>query len=115
MAKPCDISRSVFIADYDSDTFSSATLNIPVGTKQAYLSAEGWKEFGENIAETLPAPGEEEEIDGDANGDGEVNVADIDYVIERIGANYETNKAADVNHDDLINVADVDYIIERIN
>ena len=115
MAKPCDISRNVFMADYDNDTFSSATLNIPVGTKQAYLNAEGWKEFGDNIAETLPAPGEEKEVDGDANSDGEVNVADIDYVIERIGADYETNKAADVNGDSQINVADVDYIIERIN
>lgn len=54
-------------------------------------------------------------MDGDANGDGEVNVADVDYVIERIGeALDETNKAADVNDDGEINVADVDYIIERI-
>ena len=54
-------------------------------------------------------------ISGDANGDTEVNVADIDYVIERIGSDYETNKAADVNGDGMINVADVDFIIERIN
>ena len=54
-------------------------------------------------------------VPGDANSDGEVNVADVDYVIERIGeALDETNKAADVNDDGEINVADVDYIIERI-
>ena len=52
--------------------------------------------------------------DGDANGDGEVNVADVDYVIESIGEDIETHKAADVNGDGEINVADVDYIIERI-
>ena len=52
--------------------------------------------------------------DGDANGDGEVNVADVDYVIESIGEDVETHKAADVNGDGEINVADVDYIIERI-
>ena len=52
---------------------------------------------------------------GDANGDGEVNVADVDYVIEHIGEGLDaTNKAADVNDDGEINVADVDYIIERI-
>jgi hypothetical protein len=54
-------------------------------------------------------------LPGDANGDGTVNVADIDYVIERIGeAKDDFNKSADVNGDDAINVADVDYIIERI-
>ena len=54
-------------------------------------------------------------VDGDANGDGEIDVADIDFVIEHIGEDLnETNKAADVNDDDAINVADVDYIIERI-
>ena len=51
---------------------------------------------------------------GDTNGDGEVNVADVDVVIEAIGEDYETNKAADANSDGEINVADVDYIIERI-
>lgn len=52
---------------------------------------------------------------GDANGDGEVNVADVDFIIERIGeAVNVTNKTADVNHDDEINVADVDFVIERI-
>ena len=51
----------------------------------------------------------------DANGDGGVNVADVDYVIEHIGEAFdEKNKAADVNDDGEINVADVDYIIERI-
>ena len=51
----------------------------------------------------------------DAIGDGEVNVADVDFVIEHIGEAFdEKNKAADVNDDGEINVADVDYIIERI-
>lgn len=58
---------------------------------------------------------ESQSIAGDANGDGEVNVADVDYVIERIGEALDaTNKTADVNDDGEINVADVDYIIERI-
>ena len=53
--------------------------------------------------------------EGDANEDGNVNVADVDFVIERIGeAINEMNKAADVNDDNKIDIADVDYIIERI-
>jgi hypothetical protein len=51
-------------------------------------------------------------LEGDTNGDGEVNVADIDIVIEAIGEEY--NKAADANGDGEVNVADADYIIERI-
>ena len=51
----------------------------------------------------------------DANGDGGVNVADVDFVIEHIGEALDAkNKAVDVNSDGEINVADVDYIIERI-
>ena len=53
-------------------------------------------------------------IPGDTNGDGEVNVADVDYVIEAIGEDFETYKDADANGDGEINVADVDFIIERI-
>ncbi len=49
---------------------------------------------------------------GDANGDGVVDVADADYIIERIGADYD--KSADVNNDGEVNVADADFVIERI-
>lgn len=57
----------------------------------------------------------EMKVEGDANEDGNVNVADVDFVIERIGeAINEMNKAADVNDDNKIDIADVDYIIERI-
>lgn len=51
---------------------------------------------------------------GDANGDNLVNVADVDFVIEAIGEDYETHKTANVNGDDKIDIADVDYVIERI-
>ena len=49
------------------------------------------------------------------NIDDDFNVADVDYIIERIGEEVnETNKDADVNGDGEIDVADADYIIERI-
>ena len=52
---------------------------------------------------------------GDANCDGEVNVADVLFIIEKMGeAVNETNKTADVNDDDEINVADVVFVIKRI-
>ena len=52
------------------------------------------------------------EAKGDANGDGTVDVADVDFVIEAIGGEY--TKAADVNGDGAVDVADVDFIIEQI-
>jgi hypothetical protein len=58
--------------------------------------------------------GVEEGEEGDANGDGDVNAADVVSVIEAMGKDYDTNKAADVNGDGVINVADVVYIINRI-
>ena len=55
-----------------------------------------------------------EKEEGDANGDGSINVADVDFVIEAIGEDYETHKDADVNNDKRIDIGDVDYVIERI-
>ena len=52
-------------------------------------------------------------IPGDVNGDGEVNIADVNAVIDVIlGGNY--NSAADVNNDREINIADVNTIIDII-
>ena len=54
-------------------------------------------------------------LPGDANGDGMIDVADIDIVIEHIDeVKTDANKAADVNGDGVIDVADIDFIIERI-
>ena len=57
---------------------------------------------------------EAKNVEGDANSDGDIDVADIDIVIEAIGEPYELHKAADVNNDGVIDIADIDYIIERI-
>lgn len=95
---------------FESSNIANATLHVPEGAVEAYQAAEPWKNFKEIVA----LKGGTETDEGDANGDGEVNVADIDFVIESIGADVATHKAADLNGDGEINVADVDYIIERI-
>jgi hypothetical protein len=41
-------------------------------------------------------------------------VGDVDFVIEAVGGDYFTNEDADVNADNDVNVADVDFVIERI-
>ena len=50
------------------------------------------------------------DLAGDVNGDGEVNIADVNCVINVIQADVE-NGAADVNGDGEVNIADVNAII----
>ena len=50
---------------------------------------------------------------GDVNGDGEVNIADINAVIDVILTNGD-NMAADVNSDGEVNIADINAIINLI-
>ena len=57
-------------------------------------------------------------IKGDANGDGEVNITDVSYVLDDINGveNEGFNKeAADVNGDGEINITDVSLILDIIN
>ena len=54
---------------------------------------------------------------GDVNGDGEVNIADINALIDIIlggQADAATRKRADVNEDNEINIADVNALIDII-
>ncbi|MBR4729021.1 MAG: C10 family peptidase [Prevotella sp.] len=125
--KPIDVSlKSIDLTD------------IPDGTYRIYLGCRSEKDNawqlvraykGEKNSCILTKTGSEYKVEdstddmwtetvniskGDANGDGEVNVTDVVFVIEAIGKDYETHKAADVNSDGAINVADVIYIIKRI-
>ncbi len=55
----------------------------------------------------------DEPLEGDVNGDGDVNVADVNIVLNLI-LQEGYDKSADVNHDDAVNVADVNYILSII-
>ena len=50
---------------------------------------------------------------GDVNGDGEVNVADVNAVIAMILSGLHEN-SGDVNHDGEVNIADVNNLIAMI-
>ena len=56
---------------------------------------------------------QEPEPSCDVNGDGEVNIADINAVIDAILSN-EGNSACDVNGDGEVNIADVNTVINDI-
>ena len=54
---------------------------------------------------------------GDVNGDGEVNIADVNKLIDIIMggfANYDTRHRSDVNYDSEINIADINSIIDYL-
>ena len=55
------------------------------------------------------------DLGGDVNGDGEVNIADVDAIINVILYGTDSVKeAADVNSDGEVNIADVDAVIKII-
>ena len=54
---------------------------------------------------------------GDVNGDGEVNIADVNKLIDIIlggFANYDTRHRSDVNYDSEVNIADINAIIDYL-
>jgi len=84
----------------------SCTLVVPAGSKQAYATHTIWQRFKHII---------ESSIIGDVNGDGEVNIADVNAVIDTlISQTSQDNQAADINNDDEITISDVNALIDMI-
>lgn len=104
MHKPLNIDSNLF-----GNLPSTATLYVPVGTRTAYESATGWNVF-KNYVEMVTGK-------GDANGDGEVNEADINaianHIIGKTSSGFDT-KAADANQDTKVNAADIVTVIDII-
>jgi len=89
-----------------SSTYNNAVLYVPKGTLHDYQQAYEWKNF-KNIVEI------DENLPGDANGDGEVNITDISALIDVILSG-EFSSACDVNDDGEINISDINAIIDII-
>ena len=93
-------------------TFQNCAITYPQGAylehdENGYFIAEGSGSRATHIIiSRASAP-------GDVNGDGEVNIADVNAVIDVVlgGGN---NNAADVNHDGEINIADINAVIDII-
>ena len=102
-ATPFEIADNVF----STDTYNSATLFVPAGSKTLYQSEAvgGWKKF-KNIVE-MPAK------KGDVNGDEFVDEDDISELTHDImDPSQDYDAAKDVNHDGVVNVTDV---VEEVN
>ena len=85
---------------------STCVVYVPKGSLAAYQNHHIWREFT-HIVEM------EDGLKGDVNGDGEVNIADVNTVIDVIlGGNNNMN--CDVNCDHEVNIADVNTVIDII-
>ena len=132
--KGCDSLRRVFCLTktppkcYSAKAFygvdlSNLTLEVPAGSKAAYLGKNVWRNFG-NIVEATDKDIKNDDtlndndgmIIGDVNGDGKVDVADIVEIINfsmgKQSANFNKDRA-DANHDGLINMDDVEEIAKH--
>ena len=86
-------------------------LRVPRGSKSAYQKATVWKDFGV-IYDTLDPI----EVTGDVNGDGKVDISDLNAIINLIlglaPSSYDGD--ADVNGDGKVDITDVNAIINII-
>ncbi len=120
---------------FNYSTTSEGTLYVPTGSKAAYQSANGWKEFRDivetdNFDEVIAHLDEVYgHIPGDINGDGVVNIADANSVIEVIingsgsshghspdyyGEIHSTFVYGDINSDGVVNIGDINTVINLI-
>lgn len=98
-------SRSCF----HSSIYANATLLVPAPSLEAYRSADFWQLFvsinGYDTSCGL----------GDVNGDGEMNIADVNSLITLLlTENTVSTTAADVDGDGEITIADVNALIDMI-
>ena len=84
------------------------TYNSPVTGEEYSLKIPGMELVYDCMPQDEPYPAE-----GDVNGDGEVNVADVNVVIDMILSGAPANDG-DVNHDGEVNIADVNTLIGMI-
>ena len=89
------------------------------GTGQDYIFTFNLNQLTFNIQEyeepALPDPFSLQV--GDVNGDGEINIADVNSIINLLlngSSNYDTAHRADANYDGEINIADVNTLISYL-
>lgn len=92
---------------FDEDNYTEAILYVPKGSELSYMKAYGWKKFVHIEAITVDVGA------ADVNGDGEVNIADINNVVNAILVG-DTDEAFDVNGDDEVNIADINEVVQTI-
>ena len=94
---------------FDEHCYETATLFVPAESIDDYRNAHVWEKFF-NIQPIGPV---DVDVPGDVNGDGEVNIADVNAVIDVLLSD-GNNPRADVNNDGEVTIADVNTLIDII-
>ena len=98
---------------FTTNVYNHTPLHVPIDAESAYKANQYWGQFLNIIGDVS-----EDNPTGDVNGDGEINIADANSVIDIVvmGGNsgHSRAPAADVNDDGEINIADVNAIINII-
>ena len=95
-----------FAVDYGTD--AEGYEEVTLFTFKAFNGMAVYK-IGRNVSADEPQPGQT----GDVNGDGEVNIADVNALIDMILSG-NTLPEGDVNGDIEVNIADVNALIDLI-
>ena len=90
---------------FSTDTYQEGTLYVPEEALGKYREADGWRKFANIKSIALN--------NCDVNGDGQVNIADVNSEIGVILSS-GTDVMKDVNGDGKINIADINAIINHI-
>lgn len=92
---------------FNSDCYTKGTLYVPKGSEEAYMTAATWKFFAYIVGIDV------DHDNGDVNGDGEVNIADINVLVNDILSGTYDEKH-DLNGDGEVNIADINELIHII-
>lgn len=93
---------------FTTSIIKDATLYVLRESFDVYSSMAPWNLFG-----NIVGINEIQKLPGDVNGDGMVNIADINVIIDIILSG-GSNTAADVNGDGVVNISDINAIINII-
>ena len=118
---------AVLSVEYSTDNGTSwtvlGTVTVTKGSLQhIHMDANVAKAVRYQIVKTSGARvdidditlyGRPQVLTGDVNGDGEVNIADINTIIDTLMSGIE-NFDCDVNNDNEVNIADINFIIDII-
>ena len=95
---------------YDESVCAERTLHVLRGSLAAYQADGRWNQYFGNIVEFEPVTTQ----DGDINGDGDVNIADVTDLIDILLRGYTPSAGADINGDGDVNIADVTDLIDYL-
>lgn len=105
---PPTIGDNCFSLSINSSTiYLNAPLYVPKESVVAYQSANGWKKFIHIVGIEV------EPQHGDVNGDGVVNISDLNNVVNDILAGIG-DPSMDVNGDGSVNISDINIIVQTI-